>query len=130
MLRFDKKVWAALALVGLMAVAMSGCKKAASGESDEGDKLPKDPVPVRAVKVERTNLKPSIELVGALIAIPENSTAISPQVAGWIQKVMVVEGSRVRAGDELLHLDSRLAEADCDRATAADGREDGHPPAA
>lgn len=119
MLRFDRTVWAALALVGLMAVAMSGCKKAASGESDEGDKLPKDPVPVRAVKVERTNLKPSIELVGALIAIPENSTTISPQTAGWIQKVMVVEGSRVRAGEELLHLDSRLAEADCDRATAA-----------
>jgi multidrug efflux pump subunit AcrA (membrane-fusion protein) len=119
MLRFDRKVWAALALVGLMAIAMSGCKKAASGESDEGDKLPTDPVPVRAVKVERTNLKPSIELVGALIAIPENSTAISPQIAGWIQKVMVVEGSRVRAGDELLHLDSRLAEADRDRATAA-----------
>lgn len=118
MFRFDKKAWAALALLGLTAFAVTGCQQAASEEAATEDDLPKEPVPVRAVKVERTNLKPSIDLVGALVAIPENSASISPQMAGWIKKVMVVEGSRVRAGDALLHLDSRLAEADCARATA------------
>ena len=119
MFMFDKRAWAALALVGLMALAVTGCKKGSSGEAAEGDNLLKEPVPVRAVKVERTILKPSIDVVGTLIAIPEHSTSVSPQIAGWIQKVVLVEGSRVRAGDELMHLDSRLAEADLARATAS-----------
>lgn len=101
-----------MALAALLALAIAGCKKVASGEVDEGDQLPKKPVPVQAVKVERINLKPSIDVVGMLVTIPENSASVSPQVAGWIQKVMVVEGARVRAGVELLRLDSRLAEAD------------------
>jgi len=119
MLRLDTRMWAALAVVGLMAVAMSGCKKAASGEAAEEDKLPKEPVPVRAVRVERTTLKPSIELVGTLVAIPEQTTSLSPQIAGWIQKIMVVEGDRVRAGDVVLQLDSRIAEAEEAKAAAS-----------
>jgi len=119
MLRFDTQAWAALALVTVMALTMGGCKKAVSEEAAEEDALPKDPVPVRAVKVEQTTLKPSIDVVGTLIAIPEQSTSVSPQIAGWIEKVMVVEGGKVRAGDELLHLDSRMAEAEHAKAIAA-----------
>lgn len=119
MFRFDKNLWAVLALVSLMPFAAAGCKKVTSGETADENKLPKEPVPVQAVKVERISLKPSIEVVGSLVAIPENSTSISPQIAGWIEKVLVVEGSRVRAGDELLRLDSRLAEADYARASAS-----------
>lgn len=119
MLNIDKKVWSAMALVGLLGFAVTGCGKAVSeGVVEEGN-LSREPVPVRAVQVGRTNLKPSIELVGSLIAVPENSTLISPQIAGWIQKVTVVEGNCVRAGDELLRLDSRLAEVDCGRAAAS-----------
>ena len=98
-------------LVGLAAVALTGCQKAAPEVAAEENKLPKEPVAVRAVKVERTSLKPSIDVVGSLVAIPEKSASISPQIAGWVDKVTVVEGGRVRAGDELLQLDSRLAEA-------------------
>lgn len=115
----DKRVWAALAFAGLMAITATGCKNAASDEAAEGDNLPKEPVPVRAVKVEKTVLKPSIDVVGTLTAIPEHTASISPQIAGWIQKVMVVEGGQVRAGDELLRLDCRLAEAELAKATAA-----------
>jgi multidrug efflux pump subunit AcrA (membrane-fusion protein) len=115
----NTRLLAEMALVALLGLAITGCKKAASGEGDEGDNLPKEPVPVRAVKVERTTLRPSIDLVGTLAAIPENSTSISPEIAGWIQKITVVEGARVRAGDELLRLDSRLAEADHAKAMAS-----------
>lgn len=119
MLAFDKKVWAALALAGLMAFAAAGCKNAASEDAAEDDTLPAEPVPVRAVKVEQTVLKPSIDVVGMLVAIPEQTTTVSPQIAGWIQKVVVVEGGTVRAGDELLQLDCRFAEAELARAAAS-----------
>jgi multidrug efflux pump subunit AcrA (membrane-fusion protein) len=102
-----------------MAFATTGCKNAASEEAAEEDGLPKEPVPVRAVKVETTVLRPSIDVVGTLIAIPERTTSVSPQIAGWIQKVQVVEGGQVRAGDVLVFLDSRLAEAEHAKATAA-----------
>ena len=119
MLRFDKKAWAALALVGLMAFPTSGCKNVSSEEAAEESTLPQEPVPVRAVEVEKTVLKPSIDVVGTLVAIPEHTTSVSSQIAGWIQQVKVVEGSQVRAGDELLHLDSRLAEAEHAKALAS-----------
>ncbi len=115
----DRKVWAAVALAGFMAFALTGCKRAASEEAAEEDNLPKEPVPVRTVKVEQTVLKPSIDVVGTLIAVPERTTSVSPQIAGWIQEVMVVEGGQVRAGDELLHLDHRFAEAELAKATAS-----------
>jgi len=109
MLRRDASIWTALTLAAIMALAVSGCRKAVSENKEEGDALPKEPVPVRAVKAERTSLKPSIDLVGSLVAIPERSTAVSPQVAGWIKKIMVVEGDRVQAGDEVMQLDARMA---------------------
>lgn len=118
MLRFDTKARAALALAGLMALAAGGCKNASSEEGAEEGGLPQEPVPVRAVQVEKTILTPSIDVVGTLVAIPERTTCVASQIAGWIQEVTVVEGSQVRAGDELMHLDSRLAEAERAKARA------------
>jgi len=119
MLRRDANKWTALTLAAMVVLAVSGCRKAASESKEEEDTLPKEPVPVRAVKAERISLKPSIDLVGSLIAIPERSTAVSPQVAGWIKKIMVVEGDRVQAGDEVVQLDARMSEADLAKATAS-----------
>ena len=119
MLRRNTSIWTALALAAIMAFTLSGCGKTTSENKEEENNLPKEPVPVRAVKAERTNLKPSIDLVGSFVAIPERSTVISPQIAGWIQKIMVVEGDRVQAGDEVMHLDARMAEADLAKAMAS-----------
>lgn len=121
MLSFDKKVWAALALVGLTAFAISGCKNTLSEEGEEEGSLPQKPVPVRVVQVEKILLKPSIDLVGSLVGIPERTASVSSQIAGWVQQIQVVEGSQVRAGDELLRLDSRLAEAEYAKALASVG---------
>jgi multidrug efflux pump subunit AcrA (membrane-fusion protein) len=102
----------ALTLGAIVAFGMAGCKKGPSEEQGEEDNLPREPVPVRAFQARQSNLKPSIGIVGSLVAIPERTTSVSPQIAGWIQKVKIVEGDRVRTGEELLRLDPRMAEAD------------------
>jgi len=112
----DREHLIALVMTALLA-GLGGCKKAASDEEGEST-LPKDPVPVRAVKVATTSLRPSIELVGTLVSLPEHTTTVSPQVGGWVQKVSVVEGAMVRAGDELLVLDTRLVQVEVAKATA------------
>jgi len=112
------RVWAALALAGLMACGTTGCKKAAPEEEEENP-LPKEPVPVQAVQAELTTLKPSVDLVGTLVALPEHTTVVSPQVGGWIQRVSVVAGTAVQAGDELVLLDTRLAQVEAAKAAAS-----------
>jgi HlyD family secretion protein len=110
---------AAMGLTALVALAIAGCKQAVSVDSDEAGKLPKEPVPVRAVQAEVTTLRPSVDLVGALVALPECTTTVSPQVGGWVQKVLVVEGATVQAADELVLLDRRLAEVEVAKVTAS-----------
>ncbi|HUT10869.1 MAG TPA: efflux RND transporter periplasmic adaptor subunit [Thermoguttaceae bacterium] len=111
------RLLAAFTAVFLTACALCGCKEAVVEE--EQDTLPKEPVPVEAVEARLTTLRPSIDLVGTLVVIPERSTVISPQIGGWIQKVSVVEGVEVGQGDELVVLDGRLAKADVAKAKAS-----------
>ena len=66
-----------------------------------------------------TTLRPSVDLIGMLVALPECTTTVSPQVGGWVQKVLVVEGATVQAGDELVLLDTRLADVAVAKAQAA-----------
>ncbi len=117
MLPLNRRLLVGLCLIALMACATTGCKKAAPEE--EENPLPKEPVPVQAVQAELTTLKPSVDLVGTLVALPEHTTVVSPQVGGWIQKVSVVEGAAVRAGDELVALDARWAQVEAAKTAAA-----------
>ena len=54
----------------------------------------------------------------AIIAIPERTAVISPQLGGWVSKLDVVEGQSVRAGDVLVELDARSAQVAVQRAEA------------
>lgn len=108
----------ALALATPLLLSLSGCGHASPEEAEES-LLPKDPVPVRAVRAEVTTLRPSVDLVGTLMALPERTTTVSPQVGGWVQKVLVVEGASVQAGAALVLLDARLAEVEVAKATAS-----------
>jgi HlyD family secretion protein len=110
--RFSVVVFAAV-----FVLLLSGCKTSAPEEAEE-DALPKEPVPVRAVRAELATLRPSVDLVGTLVALPECTTTVSPQVAGWVRKVLVVEGATVQAGEDLLLLDTRLADVEVAKATA------------
>jgi len=76
-------------------------------------------VPVRTVTIARTTLHPTLDLVGAIVAVPERTAVVSPQLGGWIRELKVVEGQSVRAGDTLVELDARSAEAGVERARAA-----------
>ena len=117
MLARNARLLATLIAAALTTGGLTGCTP--PGAEEEQDTLPTDPVPVQAVQVELTTLRPSVDLIGTLVVKPENSTVVSPQIAGWIQKVSVVEGVKVRQGDEVVLFDSRLAEVDVDKAEAA-----------
>ncbi|MCA9181473.1 MAG: efflux RND transporter periplasmic adaptor subunit [Planctomycetales bacterium] len=75
-------------------------------------------VSVEVAKVELVNLQPKLDLVGVIIAIPERTAMVSPQLGGWVDKLAVVEGQMVKAGDLLVHLDDRVAHTDIERAQA------------
>lgn len=95
-----------------------GCGKGPPPAEEEHSNLPTGPVPVQAVKIEPSTLKPSLDLVGTTIAAPERIAVISPQLGGWIEKVHVVDGQFVRAGEVLVTFDSRIARVDLERAGA------------
>lgn len=96
----------ALCLVCLPGI--TGCT-AADATVEESE--PESPVPVRVANAELTTLRPSIDLVGMLVAIPERTAVIAAQTEGRIQSVSVVEGATVKSGQTLLQLDTRPAEA-------------------
>lgn len=94
-----------------------GCRRDAS--SQEGDEFrAAEPVPVRCVAALVTTLRPSIEVVGTVVGVPEKTAVLSTQVAGQVERVLVVEGQQVQAGDVLLDLDNRSAEAQSAKARA------------
>lgn len=101
----------------LCAVTCSGCFHAAApvevGASEEPH-----PVPVQAVSVKPAVLRPALDLVGTVLAVPERTAVVSPQLGGWVVTLSVVEGQVVQAGDVLVQLDDRAAKADVERAKA------------
>lgn len=105
------------ALLLLVLLLGAGCHSATP--PDEAEIAPEpQPVSVEVATVELVNLQPKLELVGTIIAIPERTAMVSPQLGGWVDKLAVVEGQTVQAGDLLVHLDDRVAHTDIERAQA------------
>ena len=111
---------AACCLSLLMSVVLltTGCSSDESSGDETADSGAKTPVSVQAAKVERVTLYPTLELVGTIIAIPERTAVVSPQIAGWVRELPVVEGQSVGAGDPLVELDQKLAQTAMNRASA------------
>lgn len=103
-----------LAIGLLFAGASSGCKRARPEQ--EAESLQR--VSVQTARVSRTTLRPSLELVGVLQAIPERTSLVTPQLGGSVKEVLVVDSQPVRAGDVLVRLDDRTARADLARGSA------------
>lgn len=95
-----------------------GCRPPA--EEGEPDNAPAQPVQVRTAQVTMTTLRPSIDLVGTVVPIPERTSEISTPVEGQVDRMAVVEGQTVHASDPLMYLDCRAAEARLAGATAAE----------
>ncbi len=112
---------AALGLLLLVSalLTLAGCEAAAPEEEEAEAPMHYSAVPVKVGVAERTTLRPTLDLVGTLLALPEATALICPQVSGTVMKVAVVEGQAVNAGDEVVLLDNRAAEADVAKAVAA-----------
>jgi multidrug efflux pump subunit AcrA (membrane-fusion protein) len=67
---------------------------------------------------ETTTLRPILELVGTIVALPERTAMVSSQLGGWVERLAVVEGQSVKSGDLLVQLDSAAARTDIERAKA------------
>lgn len=106
-----------LPVIVAMLLALVGCKQEAHEEAEAPIKY--DPVPVRVAAAQKTVLRPTLDLIGTVTAIPEHTAIISPLVGGNIARVSVVEGQMVKAGDEIVTLDPRLAEAELGKLAAA-----------
>jgi HlyD family secretion protein len=78
------------------------------------------PVLVRTAQATVTTLRPSIDLIGTVVPIPERTSEISAPVEGQISGIGVVEGQTVRADDPLVQLDRRASEARLAGARAAE----------
>jgi HlyD family secretion protein len=98
----------------------SGCRQ--SSDEAESQDTPSQPVPVRAAQATETTLRPSIDLIGTIVPIPERTSEITAQGEGQITHISIVEGQLVQAGDTLVETDSRPAEARLAGARATEQR--------
>ncbi|MCH7687027.1 MAG: efflux RND transporter periplasmic adaptor subunit [Planctomycetes bacterium] len=106
-----------LSLLMSVVLLTAGCSSDVPSDDETADSGALTPV-VQTAKVERVTLRPTLDLVGMIVAIPERTAVVSPQIAGWVQKLHVVEGQPVRAGDPLVELDARSAQTAMKRAHA------------
>src|SRR5690349_21730642 len=92
-------------------VLLAGCQKA---QLPAGEVLPVIPV-----RVERIELKPHVateDVVGTVR--PKLQSAIEAKVSGQIEKMLVVPGQEVKAGDVLVQLSVLELQAKLDQAIA------------
>jgi len=105
---------AAVAVAGLTVTTMPGCRQ---NTADETATSPA--VSVKVCPVRKTTLHPTLDLTGTIVAIPERSASISPQIGGRIQRVSVIEGETVKDSQELICLDPRVAQINVEKAQAS-----------
>jgi multidrug efflux pump subunit AcrA (membrane-fusion protein) len=110
------KAWS-LTVVLFVLLLANGCHGPSSAEDAAGDA--QTPVNIKAVTVQATALRPTLDLVGTLVSVPERTVVLSSQIAGFVSRVAAQEGQTVHAGDPIVLLDSRLVEADVNKAAAA-----------
>ena len=108
-----------LVLLASSAGLMAGCSDPPpSGPDATASAETTQPVPVHVATAQRVTLRPTLDLVGQMVAIPERTAVVSPQVGGWVQKLAVVEGQQVAEDDVLVELDPRSAQTAVHRAQA------------
>ncbi len=104
--------------VSLFVFTMAGCSSQAPEPTTSESPPAQPPVSIQATEAIITTLRPQLEMVGVIVAIPEKTAVISPQLGGWVDKLDVVEGQSVNAGDLLVELDARSAHIAVERAKA------------
>ena len=97
-----------------MAGALAGCHRAS--HSNSGSSLPVPPAAVQIQTVENKSRPATEEVIGTVRA--KLHAAIEAKVTGKIDKMLVVPGQNVAAGDLLAELDAREIQARVDQARA------------
>ncbi|MCX5757334.1 MAG: biotin/lipoyl-binding protein [Candidatus Hydrogenedentes bacterium] len=115
-LRSDNKTRNAIGLFGVLTalVLFAGCAPAPDKESGPGE-----PMKIRAATARQETLRPTLEVAGVLDSVPESTAVLSTQASGQIDRLAMKEGQSVKAGDEIVHLDERTAQAQLAKSTAA-----------
>ena len=107
------------AAAGLTA-ATAGCS--GTGEANRGPDRRSQATPVAAFDVRPRDLVRTVAVTGPIE--PIRSVAVNAMAAGTVQRVLVEEGDRVRAGQLLAELDGREVAAQLQRAEALLARAD------
>ena len=94
-----------------------GCGSKSGAESGETAE-PLRPVEIQTAVATIQDLRPTVELVGSLVAQPEKTVELASQVSGLADQVLVTEGQEVTAGTELVRLDDRTARSSLAKARA------------
>ncbi|MCX5769783.1 MAG: efflux RND transporter periplasmic adaptor subunit [Candidatus Hydrogenedentes bacterium] len=106
----------ALATFLILPALLAGC----GATTPEGDPEESQPAVVVHVIAARTeSIRPTLNVVGTLVPVPEQTAVVSPAIAGVVQAVTVHEGDAVKAGETLVALDGREHEAGLAKARAA-----------
>jgi membrane fusion protein (multidrug efflux system) len=112
--------WAVLGVIialaiaaGIVATKVSQFK--AMGAAAAGQKMP--PQPVNVAEVREEQWQPRVSAVGSVMAF--EGTVVSTEIDGIVREIRFEPGSRVKAGDELVQLDTEIQQAQLRAAEAA-----------
>lgn len=96
-----------LALVTAVSVACGGGQPPAGAGAPPGGGMP--PMPVEAITLAPAPVAQSSEFVGTVKSL--QSVSVKPQAEGFLTRVLVKSGDRVRAGQTLFEIDSASQQA-------------------
>lgn len=96
-----------LSLVGFGTVGCGGGDKAPGAGAPPGGGMP--PMPVEALTLASKPVPQSSEFVGTVKSL--QSISVKPQAEGFLTRVLVKSGDRVRAGQTLFEIDSASQQA-------------------
>jgi RND family efflux transporter MFP subunit len=101
--------WASVAVLGLAAVAMTGCAGNGNAEPGAPAATGRPPVAVTVAPVVTADLTESVDVVGSLA--PKFSADVKSEVSGLVTAVYVTEWVPVHKGTRLARLDTSETEA-------------------
>lgn len=96
-----------LALVAAVSAACGGDKAPAGAGAPPGGGMP--PMPVEAITLTPKPVAQSSEFVGTVKSL--QSISVKPQAEGFLTRILVKSGDRVRAGQSMFEIDSASQQA-------------------
>lgn len=106
-----------LVTLGLCASLLQACTKQEAPKHEE-EHEPEHHVSLPTVRVTTTMVQKRLTFPGKVIALPDHSVSVTPNIAGKIAKVLVVPGQKVSKGQLIAVLDDEQLVAQLQQTTA------------